>query len=361
MVKTVKRKSKRRRIQSKNRSRRIRIRGGAYSKNYDPSTKTYYIKKNISKFPFDIPEETENLKIIDAWLDSIPDSIGQLTNLKELIINVKIGLKSISPEIEKLTKLEKLYLGFCEIRVFPVSLTKLTNLKTLNLENNDLFKIPDEIGNLINLETLDLASNRLDKIPDTIGNLTNLQKLYLNNNKLTKIPDSIGNLTNLQKIYLNNNKLTDIPDSIGNLTNLITLSLNNNYLKYIPDNIGNLTNLIILDLQDNKLVTLPQSMVKLNNNVNLSRNPYSYIPKKVQEKFAGRLTFLPTPFPTDEWVTNFNTHEMHKKTDRPFHKKLDNDVSSHIFSFLKPRQQEEILNSHGVGGRKRRTMKRRLH
>jgi len=112
-----------------------------------------------------------------------------------------------------------------------------------------------------------------------------------------------------------------------------------------------------LNLENNQLVTLPQSMTnldKLNNNVNLSGNEYKYMPEDVRKRFAERLTFLPDPFPTDEWVTNFNTHEMHKKTDRPFHKKLDNDVSSHIFSFLKPRQQEEILKSHGVGGRKRK-------
>ena len=338
---------------------RKRIGGSPY---YDPSTKTYCREyaSAFSEFPYDIPKETESLILTSVRFTTIPDSIGKLTNLKKLHLSM-YELKYLSPEIQKLTKLEDFGISQSTIEEFPDIVLKLTNLKRLYLAHSRITKIPDEIDKLINLEDLNVSSNYLiTKIPDTIGNLTKLKTLQVDYNILTEIPDTIGNLTNLETLYLNNNKLTKIPDTIGNLTKLKMLNLGYNKLKYLPDTIGNLTELKSLYIQVNELVTLPQSMAKLNNlsnNVDFSKNPYKYIPENVQKNLAKHLTFLPKPFPTDEWVTNFNAHQMYKKTNRPFHKKLNNDVTSHIFSFLEPRQQEEILKSHGVDGGKRKTRK----
>ena len=340
---------------------RKRMGGSPY---YNPSTKTYFREyaSAFSEFPYDIPKETESLILTSVRFTTIPDSIGKLTNLKKLHLSM-YELKYLSPEIQKLTKLEDFGISQSTIEEFPDIVLKLTKLKRLDMANNKITKIPNEIDQLINLEELNVSGNYLiTKIPDTIGNLTKLKTLKVHYNILTEIPDTIGNLTNLETLYLNNNKITKIPDIIGNLTKLKMLNLGYNKLKYLPDTIGNLTELNRLYLQFNELVTLPQSMSKLNNlsdNVDFSKNPYKYIPENVQKNLAKHLTFLPKPFPTDDWVSVFNAHQMYKKTDRPFHKMLNNDVSSHIFSFLEPRQQEEILKSHGVGGRKRKTKTRR--
>ena len=130
----------------------------------------------------------------------------------------------------------------------PESIGNLVNLRYLNLMNNQLTgNIPESIGNLGNLDNLYLNDNQLTgDIPESIGNLVNLTRLYLYNNQLTGgIPESIGNLGNLTRLYLYNNQLTgDIPESIGNLVNLSYLYLMNNQLTGgIPDSFMNLAKL----------------------------------------------------------------------------------------------------------------------
>ena len=135
---------------------------------------------------------------------TIPDAIGNLTNLTELWLydNNLTG-------------------------TIPDAIGKLTNLTVLNLLDNLLSgSIPPEIGNLTNLETLDLNNNRLSgSIPSEIGQLTKLTLLTLGRNSLSgSIPPEIGNLTNLEILDLNSNSLSGmIPSEIGNLTNLTQL------------------------------------------------------------------------------------------------------------------------------------------
>jgi Leucine-rich repeat (LRR) protein len=192
------------------------------------------------------------LNLNDNQLTTLPDSIGNLTNLEKLILDNN-QLTTLPNSIGNLTNLETLFLDNNQLTTtLPDSIENLTNLEDLYLDNNQLTILPDSIGNLTNLETLDLKHNQLTILPDSIGNLTNLEFLYLNHNQLTILPDSIGNLTNLKFLYLDNNQLTTLPNSIGNLTNLEELYLDNNQLTILPDSIRNLTNLQILELDGNR-------------------------------------------------------------------------------------------------------------
>ena len=103
----------------------------------------------------------------------------------------------------------------------PESIGNLINLKELALDGNKLTgRIPESIGNLTNLISLNLERNRLTgEIPKSIGNLTELTYLGLSNNQLSgEIPDNINNLKNLAGISLWDNQLNGvISESICNL------------------------------------------------------------------------------------------------------------------------------------------------
>lgn len=79
----------------------------------------------------------------------------------------------------------------------PDSLGELTDLRVLDLSANGLAVLPDVLGSLTGLRELDLSRNGLTSLPDFLGNLTNLEFLGLAGNGLTDLPDSLGNLTNL--------------------------------------------------------------------------------------------------------------------------------------------------------------------
>ena len=140
---------------------------------------------------------------------------------------------------------EALNLTECGIDSLPDELSELSNLRFLALNNiywddileNGFTKLPDSIGNLINLQELDLSRGSIRVLPDSIGNLTNLHKLDLSSSPIRVLPNSIGNLTNLQSLDLNYTQISELPDSIENLKKLKSLDLRHCHLKAISHSV----------------------------------------------------------------------------------------------------------------------------
>ncbi|MDZ7952623.1 COR domain-containing protein [Nostoc sp. DedQUE09] len=215
--------------------------------------------KGLTTLPEEIGQLT-NLRSLDlGWnqLSSLPAEIGQLTNLQMLNLPSN-QLSSLPKEIIQLTNLQKLYLFSNQLSSLPKEIIQLTNLQTLNLRSNQLSSLPKEIIQLINLQTLYLGSNPLSSLPPEIIQLTNLQKLYLFNNQLSSLPPEIIQLTNLQKLYLFSNQLSSLPPEIVQLTNLQTLDLRYNQLSSLPKEIVQLVNLQLLDLRWNPVPIPPE-------------------------------------------------------------------------------------------------------
>ncbi|PKU61764.1 piriformospora indica-insensitive protein 2 isoform X1 [Dendrobium catenatum] len=117
----------------------------------------------------------------------------------------------------------------------PRALGQLVNLKSLVLTENSLIgELPWEIGNLVHLKRLTISANQLSgKIPASFGtNLAELLIMDLSNNSLTgHLPSSFGGLASLLKLDVSNNILTgNIPQELCKLKNLILLDLRNNNL-----------------------------------------------------------------------------------------------------------------------------------
>ena len=254
---------------------------------------TLYLNDNqLTTVPDTIGQLTNltTLYLNDNQLTTVPDTIGQLTNLDTLYLNDN-QLTTVPDTIGQLTKLTTLYLNDNQLTTVPDTIGQLTNLDALRLHNNQLTTVPDTIGYLTNLDTLWLDGNQLTTVPDTIGQLTKLLFLYFENNRLTSVPDTVGQLTNLDTLYLHGNQLTTVPDTIGQLTKLTTLYLHGNQLTTVPDTIGKLTKLTTLDLNDNQLTTVPDTIGQLTNldTLWLDNNQLITVPDTI-----GQLTNLTT-------------------------------------------------------------------
>ena len=68
------------------------------------------------------------------------------------------------------------------LTTLPDAIGQLSQLRELYLSGNQLTTLPDSIGQLVRLKTLYVQNNQLTMLPDSIGQLINLQTLYLQNN-----------------------------------------------------------------------------------------------------------------------------------------------------------------------------------
>ncbi len=88
-------------------------------------------------------------------------------------------------DLEKLTQLEDLYLGFSQLTDVK-GLEKLTQLTKLNLISNELTEVPKGLEKLTKLTWLGLGFNQLTDVKG-LEKLTQLEDLYLGGNpNLTK-------------------------------------------------------------------------------------------------------------------------------------------------------------------------------
>lgn len=65
----------------------------------------------------------------------------------------------------------------------PTQIGQLTNLRVLMLDTNQLDEIPPEIGLLVQLERITISNNRIRRLPDSFANLKRLESLHAANNR----------------------------------------------------------------------------------------------------------------------------------------------------------------------------------
>ena len=136
----------------------------------------------------------------------------------------------------------------------PESLGQLTQLKTLRLYRNQLTELPESLGRLTELIDLELDGNRLDSLPESMCDLGKLGTLWLGGstigNPLIVLPESLRRLTRLRVLGAASCQLTVIPEWIGEFAELDTLHIAGNKLKALPKSLGQLTIELRADEQD---------------------------------------------------------------------------------------------------------------
>ena len=154
----------------------------------------------------------------------------------------------------------------------PTSLGNLTELKILIMSRNSLTgELPETIGQLSQLEEMKfhIGNSIAGAIPESIGNLSNLKILWLDENQISgSIPSSIAGLASIEWLSFGNNPITgEIPVEIGQLTTLKTLALNETELSgEIPTEIGDLVNLEGLNISSGFITgNLPSELWQLTN------------------------------------------------------------------------------------------------
>lgn len=275
------------------------------------STEGGMIPENLGKL-----SQLETLAIYDLTSPcTLPESIGQLKNLRSLLIlsdstlllpesfadlteleslNLRVTDWNLPSRFYQFSKLDTLDFSNGRISSFPMETAQMAAVTSVifsNTDAGDFDQIMPLIAQMPNLKRLEMNMAGLPKsiglckqieelvvwagvdpdnpvqLPDELFDLTQLETLLLNLNYFEKIPAGIGRLKGLKTLVLQESVFESLPDSIGDLANLEFLNLSDNpALKSLPDSLGNLTKLKDLYLENLPLLTeLPLSLKNLTN------------------------------------------------------------------------------------------------
>jgi Leucine-rich repeat (LRR) protein len=156
-------------------------------------------------------------------LRSLPDSLGKLTGLKELIIDNGNGcsMNPLLPEtIGNLHSLEKLVLyGAQDPRGVG---------NEPGVQPSQRHKFPRSMSQLDKLVYLDLGRNGFNDIPAFVKDLPRLKELGFEQNNLKTLPAFLTSLQQLTTLKLAGNDLDDLPEFLHALPNLTRIAMGNN-------------------------------------------------------------------------------------------------------------------------------------
>lgn len=181
---------------------------------------------------------------------------GEFFNEKLIHLDIQKRHRPILPDmIGEFTSLESIWLGdewkMNDFVSLPETIGNLSYLKELIITNSNIGKFPNSFSNLKRLEVLELSNANLTSLPDFFGNFTQLTDLDLYNNKLSSVPPTFSNLKKLKILNFSLNQFKFIPEIICSLTSLEILNFSGNLLKTLPKSTLNLVNLSELNIDDN--------------------------------------------------------------------------------------------------------------
>ncbi|CAI5950896.1 unnamed protein product [Closterium sp. NIES-65] len=218
------------------------------------------------------------------YIRSLPASIARLSLLEELLImnqSSKLGLRSLPPALGQLSNLRRLVLDSClQLPTLPEEIGQLTGLEELELLSLDcLRQLPESIGQLQCLKWFKMCwCMSVRNLPESIGQLKELEEMVINMaasetwlGSLKELPQSFGQLYSLRFLKIVGCPLMlDLPECFGQLYQLEEFVFDNKGfaeeseacgLLSLPDSFGQLTSLVRLELRNCfALTSLPESL-----------------------------------------------------------------------------------------------------
>ncbi len=254
---------------------------------------TLYLSYTWPDFPKGLwrMHQVVDLKIVNYQVDTIPEEITSLANLKSL--ELYVAMHHFPEHILGLSQLQSLRLynqdaHFYE--TFPADITKLSSLQELHLHSLPAI-VPASVGTLIQLKVLTLSSFKETKLPEELVQLQNLTTIDLDYSRNLDWPNvftQLAQLPHLKTIILSNCQVETLPKEIGLLTQVEHLDLSSCRIKKLPLDLLEMKSLKSINLERNSLDSIPTMLKQLPQlqEMNLYKYCSGYNPQEVKQQMA---------------------------------------------------------------------------
>lgn len=255
----------------------------------------YLIDKAIDAIVENVKSENKTLDLSDLYLLSLPEKIGCLHHLEELLLENN------------------------DLYELPASIGRLIHLKILNCKENQLEVVPESVGHLSQLEMLDIAENNLKTLPESLRKLMSLRVLDVRSNLIENI-DFIEDFSNLEILDCGYNPISNFPSPARDFSKLTYLNIYKTLIKDLPDDISKLDNLEIYFSSLNPSAFVDKILLNFNATLDMEKElavRWS-IQGKVQDteySYDGSTSLAQTTFLKDSLTEFIDEHPFFQELD----------------------------------------------
>jgi len=198
-----------------------------------------------------------------TWLlghKAIADEITDPSQVKRLDLSNR-ALETLPDSLGLLTELIALNLGHNRLQALPASVAAMTRLGNVDLRRNLFLSVPEALGNLP-IRSLNLSGNR---IADAGGlfRFKHLRVLDLSGNALGSFDGCLSVPNELRTLNLSANYIREISGFLSQLTSVERLNLAGNLIGALPAETAYLSSLLELDLADNRIEQIDDAFFAL--------------------------------------------------------------------------------------------------
>lgn len=242
-----------------------------------------------------LPRELRDLSISDYHVPKLPSDFGRIYRNLNVLKLRNTGLKKLPQSIGDLDELKEIEIEGNELNALPDTMVHMTGLKKMFASKNTAFTtLPEVVGLIPNLEYIRFDSCRISTIPKNIATLPHsLVRILIRYNNISPsgMPwQELASISTLEILMLSENPLGSIPRfhrddpfpnlfelGVGNcglidlngsgifqMRALQNLVLSRNNFSELPEEIGNLSKLKLLNMRECPMLRrLPLALANL--------------------------------------------------------------------------------------------------
>nr|XP_002127072.3 leucine-rich repeat protein lrrA-like [Ciona intestinalis] len=195
----------------------------------------------------------QTLDLRKSKLENVPENATRLELLQAIRLDGNERLDDVK-FLGKIPLLRVAAMKNCQLTSlsFPSDMLEYIQLRALEVYNNPYLADFSDLGRLSKLQHLNIGSCNIEVLPNELFELKRLRVLVLDDNPLLEPITDLSPLDKLEVLLMRNCNLTELPHSLRCLPQLMFIAVEQNQISHISATLNTLENLQVLSIYGNR-------------------------------------------------------------------------------------------------------------